>query len=175
LHIAYCTSIAVDGNDVYAVGHYLEYTFFWKNGKLDTLARNTTPEPTAVKVANGNVYITGCLDTKAVYWKNNEPIIVADQGHVADIVLENGNIHLAVNRGNSVYYWKNGVSTYVGEGDAYRLAVHGNDFYITGIVRGSNSTTAVYWKNGEKHRLTQSSDYKDHENATGIAIVPRSD
>lgn len=171
--IAYCTGIAVDGNDVHAIGHYQYYTLYWKNGKRDTLAKSLTPQPTAIKVANGDVYITGSIDSKPVYWKNGEPIVVAEQGHVADIVIENNNIHLAVNEGNSVYYWKNGVSTYVGEGDASKLAIHGNDVYITGNVHGSNSTTGVYWKNGEKYRLTPDTDYRDHENVNGIAVVPR--
>jgi hypothetical protein len=174
LDIGYCTGIAVEGNDVHIVGRYSYYTLYWKNGKLDTLANNSTPEPKAIKVVNGNVYITGSLDGKPVYWKNGEPVVVSAQGHVADIVIENENIHLAVNEGNNVYYWKNGVSTLVGVGDASKLAVNGNDVYITGSYRsGSMATTAVYWKNGEQHRLTPDTDYRDHEMATGIAIVPR--
>jgi hypothetical protein len=174
LQTGYCTAIAVEGNDVHAVGYYHYNTLYWKNGKLDTLAHSSTPEPTAITVSNGDVYITGSLDGKPVYWKNGEPVIVSAQGHVADIVIENGNIHLAVNEGNNVFYWKNGESTLVGVGDATKIAVHGNDIYIIGSYKsGQRANTAIYWKNGEQHRLTPDTDYRDHETATGIAIVPR--
>ena len=173
LGVGSCTAIAIDGNDVHAAGHYKNYTLYWKNGELDTLAYNTTPIPSAIRVMNGNVYVTGSLDNKPVYWKNGEPVIVSAQGRVADMVVENENIHLAINEGNNVYYWKNGVSTLVGVGDATNLAVYGNDVYITGSYKsGRLATTAVYWKNGEQHRLTPDTDYRDSETATGIVIVP---
>lgn len=170
----YCTAIAVKGNDVHALGFRGDYTFYWKNGVLDTFAHNLSPEATAIKLDGDDVYIAGSLNGYPAYWKNGEPTVVSNiQGAISDIVIKDGDIHLIGNESNFATYWKNGVKTVLDNGHANELAVNGPDVYVTGFWRRGRGQLAVYWKNGERHYLIPLTDRKGSETANGIVIVPR--
>jgi len=65
--------IAVNGNDVYAVGQYKSGAYLWKNNTATELAtsKGGACDARAVTLNGADVYVSGVIDGNPVYWKNN--------------------------------------------------------------------------------------------------------
>ncbi|MHB8208084.1 hypothetical protein [Mucilaginibacter sp.] len=115
-----------------------------------------------------DVYITGYIYKKALYWKNDtvnylndadvnaeapyaSSIFVSDNNNVyvagSDMVIAAGDPHRAI-------CWKNGQITYLTNAqqgqyaDASSVFVSNNDVYVGGYLRTNGNSYPTYWKNG---------------------------
>jgi hypothetical protein len=139
---AYAFGIAVDGEDIYAVG-YLENAGgskearYWKNKEefsLDTAEEGS--EAYAVMVHNGDLFIAGYVTTGgtkiATYWKNGTPVGLSDgtKNAVANqFVISDGDVYVAgwerIGPTYAATYWVNGNPVYLTDGtkDAEALSI----------------------------------------------------
>lgn len=146
-------SVAVSGTDVYAVGWQSinnsgrtgRTAFVWKNGKIKDLlaSSNNADETFAYKIvlSDGDVYVVGAMYIPAkskwvaLYWKNNNPVIVSDAtevSYISSIAVSGTDVYVCggeYNGTNSVSkYWKNGSPTTLTDGSK---AASVNDIFIT--------------------------------------------
>lgn len=87
-----CNAVFVDGDDVYIAGGIigpdrLPRATYWKNGVATQLDTKYS-EATAISVYNNDVYVAGNrgVDT-ALYWKNNQPVMLG-RGRANAIVVK---------------------------------------------------------------------------------------
>ncbi len=139
---AYAFDIAVDGEDIYAVG-YIENAGgnrearYWKNKEefsLETAEEGS--EAYAVMVHNGDLYIAGYVtngNTKvATYWKNGTPIVLSDGAKNAvanQFTLSDDDVYVAgwenIGPTYAATLWLNGSAIYLTDGtnDAEALSI----------------------------------------------------
>ncbi|WP_144062634.1 hypothetical protein [Sphingobacterium paucimobilis] len=104
----------------------------------------------------------------AQYWKNGELIKLTDgstRAIVTDIFVEKGDVYVAgtitiTGKGERAVYWKNGqrMDLAVDQGVYTRASAIGvakGKVYVAGV----ENADAVYWVDGEIHRLPSSDDY----------------
>lgn len=154
----------IAGFGVFILGLALLATSCKKNTD-DTDLTNT--DTAAKYVATANVYVSGeTYDTvnnvnQAVYWKNQEPVIlthgIKNAGANA-IAVQGSDIYVSgyVTDPNGKYiavYWKNGsqvnLTNNTTSSSAGDMLIKGTDVYITGFI----DSKAVYWKNGQVNYL----------------------
>lgn len=174
-------AMAVSGNDVYATGVVHEYpalnygVVYWKNNNFGVHfvpVGNTVHDSwgQAITVDNGDVYIAGNLDNKAVFWKNGNVVhLLADTTFgthdlsiANSICIDKSNIYIAgiLNMSYAGYqpnfqsiaaYWKNNKVVRLTKDTgsiANSIVVSGSDVYVAGAIFGSDGLTrAAYWKN----------------------------
>lgn len=140
----------------------------------DTSAKNSLNVFAAGSVDNGNA-------TQAIYWKNSAPVLLPPTTQ-ANITGNSYGLSMAVS-GNDVYvagftsdgagYWKNGNPTILASRFAvvHAIAVSGNDVYLAGQDLVNGRQCAVYWKNGDRIILTDTSVSGMDEDATSIFIA----
>lgn len=121
----------------------------------------TPPRPSV------DVYVSGTLNSKATYWKNNEAHQISNSiegTSVANAIAVQGtDVYFAGHNLNTsgekfVTFWKNGIPTYlknlgITTADAATgIAVYNNDVYVTGQTERYNGPvqgySATVWKNG---------------------------
>lgn len=118
------TSIAAEGNDVYAAGYTNTplRVRYWKNGISTDIVTTGLAYANAITVVNGDVYLAGNIisgsTSIATYWKNGAAVTLGDG--------------IRNSRANGI-------------------AVKGTDVYVAGEVQGVNnfSNYATIWKNGQ--------------------------
>ncbi|MCB0508360.1 MAG: hypothetical protein KDD21_08685 [Bacteroidetes bacterium] len=146
---------------------------------------DNTPE---TEITAKKVYVAGAIfngaNYMAVYWKDNEVVNLGSLGDISlaiDIAVANDNTVYACGysnqgTGNQAVYWKQSPSdnypntynlTATGESVAYDMMVINSDMYVVGYETVSGKKVAVYWKNGEKHQLT---DGANNAIAQSIAV-----
>lgn len=159
---AYAGSLYVSGNDVYVAGiqnsrsRAYTYATYWKNGVAFSLPCGG--------ISGGSGYPTTYDDYVSSIFVSGTDVYVAGGSHVYQMGVD------------STYrfarYWKNGVPTELTKGLAgvssltgttsypttTSIAASGSDVYVSGYEWGGTygQTTAIYWKNGLVHFLTDS-------------------
>lgn len=127
-----------------------------------------------------DIYVAGMNDSKAVYWKNGQGVILSSQSSEAvataievvgtDVYVAGEEGDLFVYKNNRAKYWKNGTEVMltgpIGAG-ATSIAVSGNDVYVAGWQSKAGKSIAIYWKNGQPVELT---DGTEDAQATGIVV-----
>lgn len=123
------SSFAVNGDDVYVVGHqtsspgtmeYYERGTIWKNGTITFQEEQTNSVVRDISVSGSDTYAVGSLNGTPIYWKNGESVLLP-------------------NKGNPQTSWANAVS--VQNGNVYTMGYEFN---------GSDaSSITVFWKNEE--------------------------
>jgi len=172
------TSIVVSGNDVYIAGMilYSATTFeavYWRNGIPVRLSRGDArvTEATSIVASGNDVFITGRADNEAVYWKNDQLFtlsrIDAERAVATSLVVIGTEVwvsgYLVYSDGGTaitqaVYWRDDGRPVTLSHGAvAERIAILGNDVYITGWA-GRN---AVFWRNGQLSNLRNPSSSWD--------------
>jgi hypothetical protein len=146
--------IAVNGEDVYVVGHYVDNNYlsnfcYWKNGVCTVLESDTAPwggmrEAGSIQVSGNDVYCIRYPGGRG-YWKNGIPVLDS---------FENA-------RTKNIF-------------------VLDNDVYVTGHYQsrdyssGKNNTVACYWKNGEKTDLFRGSPASSFVSSGGSVFTAAS-
>jgi len=104
---------------------------------------------------SNDVYVAGTLNGKATYWKNGNPVTLADSAQASGIVINNNDAYIngvkTTPDGEYTFavYWKNGIMTNLGLGATSAIALVGTDLYITGsVLDSSGNYQAAFWKNG---------------------------
>lgn len=169
---ALINDIAVQGNDVYAVGYITSATTtaatYWKNGAAVTLANGGNA--LSIYINGSDIYVGGYSSgpnnsyAVATYWKNGVATPLSDgtsNAAVRNIVVQGGDVYASGYKTNSPYsvlttavYWKNGVAVSLpnNNGLSYTsgLVVQGTDVYVSAsyTLGVDNSAEAIYWKNG---------------------------
>lgn len=171
-------SLAVSGNDVYAVGQEFDGTYYnpkakmWKNGIASALTDGTGySEAYKVVLSNQDVHIIGYQTnsqdiTVAKYWKNGMATSLTDgtlHSGASDIAISGSDVYVIGNVAKefktAMRLWKNGVPVFV-VGDERNtrvnaIALSGQDVYIVGQELDDKYTQTVkYWKNGTATSLT---------------------
>lgn len=171
------SDIQVSGNDVYVIGSAMEKqgtsyrnikALLWKNGQaqvLDIPASKSTIA-NALFISGNDVYVAGSYvpetddaTSRAVVWKNGEPIHIGNGNFITrleDIFVLNNDIHVVGyenhNPGIVSKYWKNGVETVLSQttSTTYAKSIHvdGTDVYIVGYADGGGDRSMKLWKNG---------------------------
>ncbi|MEC5158649.1 fibronectin type III domain-containing protein [Chryseobacterium sp. MP_3.2] len=167
--------IAVNGNDIYAVGSvsesapYRYYKCYWKNGVKTTLPNSgntsyTDPAPSTIKVENNDVYIASSIWNnfyKPVYWKNGIMTQLSYSSNISAATVrcmdvENGDVYIGAS-GSKIgnvrvgFYWKNNVINELIDCEGiYCIDVIGDDIYVGG---NTSSGKVAYWKNGIKTEM----------------------
>lgn len=174
------TGIAVLGSDVYAVGQNTSTESYsvatiWKNGtpiRLNPMPTHVHSFANAISILNSDIYVVGhChVDSNnwkmtAVYWKNGKMIpLSTKESYAIDITTSGDDFFICgreiVNGISVARYWKNGVAFNLSDGTqncgASRIAVEGNDVYISGYEElKKDFYIPVYWKNGVKQKPTE--------------------
>jgi hypothetical protein len=173
---------------VYIAGHsydsstgFKSYPVYWKNGRQVNLPLPVASSGTGIAVSDTNVYVSNSgtsLGSNVTYWKNGIGINLTDPTIITpiatNIVLSGNDVYTVGGAYTSNYerfaaiYWKNQdkgikLQTFSGHGNAYAIAVAGNDVYVAGSASdpatapGYNS--ACYWKNEMPVFLYSSSSY----------------
>ena len=196
LEVGYGETIAVSSNgDVYVGGKRsgTPSSCYWKNGQQDSLflAGTDFGDVEDIAISGNDVYMAGVSLSVAVYWKNGQKVVLANNASSTGIVVSGNDVYvcgftITGGRANAVY-WKNGQqialsaqdvpeqSAYASAGSyATGIAVHGNDVYVCGnFVPTSNLwPSAVYWKNGQQIILAAVDDSSGMMGAMtrGIAV-----
>lgn len=190
-------SIFVKNSDVYVLGRLGGPGFsqgdakYWKNGVASSFTNGgTRPVGYQITVSGNDIYVCGREDvprtggSQATYWKNGAAVTLglndSSYCYANSIAVSGNDVHAMGYEDyqtpygwlNRVKYWKNGVEhllTDKGYSECYgRMAVEGNDVYISGVIDTGNETTrAVYWKNGRQVSLENGNSNND---AYGIAV-----
>ena len=151
--------VFVTGGDVYVSGAMqltgeAKSAVYWKNGVVTELTTDMSVASYAqsIVVANGNVYVAGKFDGKAVVWKNGAMSYLENGTEAYELVVdENGDVYVAGvykdgNTSSKPAVWKNGQATILGtRGMAYAVTVKHGDVYVGGQ---NHLSKAAYWKNG---------------------------
>lgn len=182
-------SASGDSTIVWVCGHVNDGTSdracYWKNGQITLLPPDLKlfqfSFANDVCVDKGDVYIVGFSPLFATLWKNGRPQSIGNPLLALNaVVVNNGNTFMAGNVVDSMnsrqedgFFWKNGRMTPLpapfGKAVASRLAVAGDDIYITGVLSkdtGQLGQYAVCWKNGAATQLST-----DTSTCQGIAVV----
>lgn len=157
--------------DIYMAGNCSNGTaMYYKNGQPSVMIMNgERGNATSILVVGNDVYVTGDVDGKAVYWKNGQLVQLPSTGIplacatsiavVGNDVYVGGYGHEYLNSYRKLLrprYWKNGQEIllpqppfngyeHAGEASVQSIAVVDNDVYVIGRC----SYTPVYWKNGQ--------------------------
>lgn len=166
--------------DIYATGGCRDSkgnftAMYYKNGQPGIpLMEAEKGSATSILVVGNDVYVTGDLNGKAVYWKNGQliqlPSTALPPACAFSIAVSGNDVYVVGNgykpfrdkNGNSgrdvmqPRYWKNGQEIllpqppgpngYEGEASAEFITVADNDVYIIGRY----GYMPVYWKNGQR-------------------------
>lgn len=157
---------------------------YWKNKEeavpLTSSISTTHAEAMSIVISGTDVYVAGYKTASngrkiAMCWKNGDEVPLTDDTMQAEAysitVSESGDVYVAgyVYDGsyNVATYWKNGDAVSLLNDDepcdgidqfdeeARSITVVGTDVYVAGQeYTCGNNAFAVYWKNGEKTRLT---------------------
>lgn len=159
-------SIFVSNGDIYVAGYEREdgYGFakYWKNGTAHSLS-NVNSEANSIVVVNGDVYVAGWERTEngriAKYWKNGVGVNLTSGNTFADaldIFVDGSDVYVIGYEGLDVKYWKNGEAVELpgkpdsGTKTGNAIYIEGSDIYVAGA---GSTTTADYWKNGNREEL----------------------
>lgn len=186
--------IKVVGSDVYAAGENNYVACYWKNGVKTSLAESQNESRAyAISVVGNDVYVAGTQSLGrsnykflALYWKNNEAVILDDyQGFAYDILSNDNDIYVAGDAYSNNYindlsfaYWKNDTKIYVSLKDqnkiyTYGLTVVNSDVYVAGYINSYMINEAAYWKNGKTNLLFNASG-SQMTDANDIEVVDNS-
>jgi len=125
-----------------------------------------------------DVYVAGQKNNQACYWKNNQEVLLSDNGSYSradTLLVKNGVIHVAgLIADNGDYdhvYWKNSVLTNLSETlstpshmliKITGMDVVGDDVYFVGYTKNPLITAEMYelayWKNGVKTELASATN-----------------
>jgi hypothetical protein len=181
-------NVSADSTTVWVCGHVADsnssYASYWINGQFHLLPPPVNQIETSfaegIWVDKDDVYIAGFSPLGATLWKNGKPeSIHLPLLSLTAVAAGNGNVYMTGNELDPTdgsredgYLWINGqlmaLPRPFGNAVASRLAVEGDDVYITGsIIRDTarQGTYAAYWKNGVATLLSQ-----DTSTTQGIAI-----
>lgn len=132
---AMVNSLAINGNDVYAVGVTDKGATVWKNGEATLLPNGNiyyASTANAILINGLDVYVTGNVGSEPVYWKNSVlnvlPVSQNSPNVSMGIGFDGSYLYIANGmdkNGNSIF-WKNGV--------AYKLAKSINVVYGIAIA-----------------------------------------
>jgi hypothetical protein len=166
--------------DIYAAGFNNGKIVYWKNNVETPLATATDAGvggAYGIAVSGTDVYVAGKLNFNAVYWKNGVMVPLyneTDGFKEARAIAVNGNdvyitgLEAFSSTGQNIFLWKNGVKTILlpvintgTKRQATGIALAGSDVYVSGTAGSS----AVYWKNGVEHVVSDQS-----AEATGIVV-----
>lgn len=164
-------SIAVQGNDVYAVGRSRAINgkyvaTYWKNGVEKKLTDSVDESyASGIAITSNDVYIIGntnnyyAVPTQPLFWKNgiNQTFNYTGTNATLNAITTYGNdVHIVGTSTNQsgikATYWKNGTQTVLaGPGRvAHDITVQNNDVHIAGgrPWPAMNMYLPIYWKNG---------------------------
>jgi len=158
--------------DIYIAGDYPVQGQFYgpaytKNGERIALTQGDYGHAYSIQVVGQDVYVTGDIKDKPVYWKNGQVVYLSSTAlppaSGLAIAVSGKDVYVAGNGekpGPGVRnhlqprYWKNGQEIllpqpagpngYEGEASVTSMSVIDNDVYII----GRDMYTPVYWKNG---------------------------
>lgn len=186
--------IKVVNNDIYVAGEEHYVACYWKNGIKTTLAeKENESRAYAISVVDNDVYVAGTQSLGknkykflALYWKNNEAVILDDyQGFAYDILSSGNDIYVAGDAYSNNYidnlsfaYWKNDTEIYVSVKDQNKVYTNGltvvnNDVYVAGFISSYMVHEAAYWKNGKTNLLFNASG-SQMTDANDIEVVDNS-
>ena len=107
--------IFVSDDNVYAVGqaygnNKTAIALYWKNTQPVTLTDGShSASATGIYVLDNDVYVCGVSNSKAVYWKNGEEIVLSNGVSASSIKVLNGHIYVAGWDNQWAKYWDNGI------------------------------------------------------------------
>lgn len=184
--------IKVVDRDVYVAGENKYVACYWKNGIKTTLAETENEsKANAITVVGNDIYVAGTqslgkskYNFLALYWKNNEAVILDDyQGFANDIAVNANDIYVAGDAYKNTFlnnayfvYWKNNMEIYVGleksQNKVYTngLEVDNNNVFAAGYIHSYGVHEAAYWKNG-KTTLLANSGNSNYAEAKDIKVL----
>lgn len=125
------SEIFVSDHSVYVAGQAYgkdktPIALYWQNTQPVTLTDGSHgASATGIYVLDNDVYVCGVSNSKAVYWKNGEEIVLSNGLNASSIKVLNGHVYVAGCDNQWAKYWDNGIP-HVFWVDDYRT-------YATGI------------------------------------------
>lgn len=129
----------------------LPFPVYWKEGKEITLG-DTKASASSISLNGSDIYITGQIDNKPVFWKNgivNYLPITSKEGTAISISFNNEDIYILGSEEGQFTIWKNGsIFKQLPKFQEYKSVVLVKDMvhYLVRKNKGGNSVTE-YWKN----------------------------
>jgi hypothetical protein len=184
----YATAIAVSGNIVYAVGMYSSTgdndpywgVCHWRNSSRSYLSgENYFVSSGNIIVIGSDVYTNGSHNDRAGYWKNSSFYFLSSENSGTNsIIVSNNTVYVCgwYNAGSNMKacYWigstKNNLDGGSSAKDSFANAItdSGGDVYVAGAVdvfydfqNGTATSTACYWKNGQRIDLSNNAIAND--------------
>jgi hypothetical protein len=142
-------AVFIYNNQVYIGGSSQSLPAIWRDG-VRTLLSTEKGEVKSVTVVDNTLYAVGYLTfgdyNKAMLWKNDSPIVLADNGIANAIAVSGKDVYVVGVRGyEDGTIWKNGVaSSLLGATEVNSIFINGPDIY----VGGKYDYKAAVWKNG---------------------------
>ncbi len=176
------TGVAVSGPDVYICGYQQKNSLggiakYWKNGQDFVLDVSEIATATDIQIYGGDVYISGNVSSKALYWKNGSLNLLPGGTEASVLSVVGTDVYVAGTQlgisGGSAKFWKNSVATTLSQPDndhdkseyetAYSMHVFNGEVFVGGGVLITNSFggrryVPKYWKNGTAVSLREESN-----------------
>ena len=106
----------------------------------------------------GDVYVAGAIDGKAVLWKNGDVQYLSDGtfDEAKSVYISGNHVYIAGNVDKKAMLWKNGVVQKLSDdGGANSVFISGNDVYVAGFETNKRGySAATVWKNGKAQKLS---------------------
>lgn len=123
-YLTAASDIAIAASDVYILGKVgYGQSRYWKNGEVVLFSNKTDLTTTSIATNGSDIYISGYLSGKAMFWKNETPTTLSsyDSQAFAITVAPNGDTY-AVGTENTTKYmakiWVNGVQARLSNGNS---------------------------------------------------------
>lgn len=135
------SSFAVNGDDVYMVGHetsvpnisYYERATIWKNGTIIFQEEQTNSVMNDICVSGSDVYAVGHLNSAGFLWKNGEVVSLSNGGELVypkSVTVSNGDYYIMGTSAGKTCVWKNQELLDLElDGTGLCFVVQGNDIY----------------------------------------------
>jgi hypothetical protein len=160
-HSTIAECIVVTDNNIAVLGFVDGNPNYWLNGVSHSLGQGLSA--TGLALSGNDVYVSG-YDGKSLYWKNGNRQSLEDSlqfSSATSIFVSGTDVYVAGFGEGSNYtmyalYWKNGNLYTLGPGQAFSIAVLGNNVYVAGHLSGTNGGNAFYYKNDQLVNLGNS-------------------
>jgi hypothetical protein len=144
--------------NIYAIGYlvnaptsYLPIPVYWQEGK-EIILGDDSAATTSISIKGDDVYITGHIDFKPVFWKNGIAYYLPFSGTTGvsiSISFDNNDIYIVGSDDGENVIWKNGIifKKLPKLQDYKRIITYKGDVHYLVQKNKSGNSVTEYWKN----------------------------